>query len=62
MNSFTKLKQTHRHRKQVYGYQRKEGGGINQWYGIKRYVLQYIKQINKDLLYSTEKYNQYINL
>ena len=30
MNIFTKQKQTHRHRKQTYGYQRaKEGGGIN---------------------------------
>ena len=29
MNLFTKRKQTHRHRKQTYGYQRGKGGGIN---------------------------------
>ena len=30
MNLFTKQTQTHRHRKQTYGYQRrKAGGGIN---------------------------------
>ena len=29
MNLFTKQKQTHRHRKQTYGYQRVSGGGIN---------------------------------
>ena len=27
MNLFTKQKQTHRHRKQTYGYQREKGGG-----------------------------------
>ena len=26
MNLFTKEKQTHRHRKQIYGYQRGKGG------------------------------------
>ena len=29
MNLFTKQKQTHRHIKQTYGYQRGKGGGIN---------------------------------
>ena len=30
MNLFTKQKETHKHRKQTYGYQReKAGGGIN---------------------------------
>ena len=29
MNLFTKQKQTHRHRKQTYGYQRESRGGIN---------------------------------
>ena len=55
MNLFTKHKQTHRHRKQTYGYQRgKEVGGINLEFGINRHTLLYIKQINnKDLLYST---------
>ena len=55
MNLFTKQKQTHRHRKQIYGYQRgKVRGRINYEFGINRYELLYIKQISKkDLLYST---------
>ena len=61
MNFFTKQKQTHRYRKQTYGYQRGKGGGINQELGINRYTRLYIKQItNKDLLYSTENYIQYL--
>ena len=40
----------------IYGYQREEvGGGINQELVSSRYILPYVKQINKDLLYSTEK-------
>ena len=36
-----------------------EGGQINQEFGINRYTLLYIKQINnKDLLYSTGNYTQ----
>ena len=36
-------------------------GGIKWKYGINRYILPYIKQINsKDLLYSTGKYIQYL--
>ena len=47
MNLFTKQKQTHRHRKQTYGYQRGTvGGGINYEFGINIYTtLLYIKQI-----------------
>ena len=62
MNLFTKQKQTHRHRKQTYCYQRgKGGGGINQEFGINRYTLLYIKQINnKDVLYNTGNYIQYL--
>ena len=62
MNVFIKQKQTHRHRKQTYAYQRgKEGGGINQEFGINRYTLLYIKQItNKDLPYNTGNYIQYL--
>ena len=41
MNSFTKQKQTHRQRKQTYGYQSGKGGGINQEYGINIYTLIY---------------------
>ena len=61
MNLYTKQKQTHRHRKQTYGYKRgKRRGGINQDLGINIYTLLYIKQItNKDLLYSTGNYTQY---
>ena len=68
MNLFMKQKQTHRPRKQTGGYQRgkgkkergKGGGGINQEFGITRYKLLHIKQINKKfLLYSTGNYIQY---
>ena len=61
MNLFTKQKQTHRHRKQTYGYKRGKGqGGINQEIGSNIYMVLYIKQIaNKDLLYSTGNYTQY---
>ena len=59
MNLFAKQKQTHRRRKQTYGYQRgRERGGINWKYGINRCTLLYIKQVNnKDLLYSTGNYS-----
>ena len=56
MNLFTKQKQSHRCRKQTYGYQggKGEGRGINWETGIDMYTLLYIKQIaNKNLLYST---------
>ena len=60
MNLFTKQKQTHRHRKQTYGYQRGRGEQINQEFGIKMFTLLYIKQItNKDLVYSTGNFIQY---
>ena len=61
MNLFTKQKQSHRRRKQTYGYQGgKGGGGINWEIGIDIYTLLCIKQItNKDLLYSTKKSTQY---
>ena len=61
MNLSTKQKQTHRHRKQTYVYQMGRGEGINKDLGISRYKLLYIKQIsNKDLLYSTGNYTQYL--
>ena len=31
MNLYTKQKQTHRHKKQIYGYQRGEGGKLGVW-------------------------------
>ena len=49
MNLFTK--QSHRYRKQAYGYQGETGGGINWETGINICTLLYIRQItNKDLL------------
>ena len=62
MNLFSKQKETHRHRKQTYGYQREkgEGGGINYEAGINIYTQLCIKQAtNNDLLYSTGNYTQY---
>ena len=60
MNVFTKLKETHRHQKQMYGYQRGKEGGINYEFEINIYILLYIKQINnKDQLYITGKSTQY---
>ena len=60
MNLSTKQQETHRHREQTCGCQG-ERGGINQEFGINRYTLLYIKWINnKDLLYSNEKYIQYL--
>ena len=67
MNLFIKQKQTHRHRKQTHGYQRRRvgagGGGINWEYGTDRCTLPYIKQINdKHLLLSTRKYIQCLEI
>ena len=61
MNLFTKQKQTHKLRKQTYGYQRgKVGRRDKLGVGINIYTLLYIKQvINKDLLYSTGNSIQY---
>ena len=51
MNLFTKQKEAHRRREQIYGCQRGKGRGINCEFGINRYTLLYTKQINnKDLL------------
>ena len=45
MNLFTKQKQTHRCRKQIYGYQKgKIRGGINQEFGSNIYTLLYSQQ------------------
>ena len=57
MNLFMEHKQTRRHRKQTYGYQRGKGVGeeINEEFWISRYKLLSAKQINNEvLLYSTE--------
>ena len=50
---------------QTWGKKTKEEGwgGINLEFGINRYRLLFIKQItNKDLLYSTENYIQYLTV
>ena len=60
MNLFMKQKQTQT-QKQTFGYQRGKGGYINQEFGINRYTLLYIKQINnKDLLYNLGNHMQYL--
>ena len=46
MNLFAEQRQTYRHGKQTYGYQR---GGINKEFGIGKYILLYIKQINNKI-------------
>ena len=45
MKLFTKPRQTHRHRKQTYGYPKGQvgGRGINQEFGINIYTLLYVK-------------------
>jgi len=45
MNLSTKQKQTHRHRKQTYGYQQRnrEGGEINWEFGINIHTVLYKK-------------------
>ena len=42
MNLFTQKRQTHRHRKQSYGYQRGNVGGINWEMGISKHTLLHI--------------------
>ena len=60
MNLYIKQKQTHRHRQQIYGYQRGKWVGINQEIEINIYTLLHLKQItNKDLQYSTGYYTHY---
>ena len=60
MNLFTKQKQSHRYRKQTYGYQGARGEQINWEIVIHIYTLLYIKQItNKNLLYITGNSTKY---
>ena len=61
MNLFTKQKQTHKLREQIYGYQGEGcGGGRVREFGIDIYTLLYLKWItNKDLLYSIRNAAQY---
>ena len=43
MNLYTKQKQTHKHRKQIYGYQREKGERSKSAFEINRYKLLHIK-------------------
>ena len=57
------MKQTHRHREQICGCQRGQGGGgerLDWEFGISRCKLVYIEWINKVLPYSTRNYIQYL--
>ena len=61
INLFTKQKQTHRHRRQIYGYQRGKGRGEVNWeFGINMYMLLHLKQANKDPPCSTGNCMQYL--
>ena len=58
MNSFIKQKESHRCRKQTYGYQEMEGRNkLREWDGHIHPT--YIKQITKNLLYSIGNCIQY---
>ena len=62
MNLYTKQKWTHRQRTYLQLPKGRGREGVtNQEYGINRYKLLYMKQIsNKDLLYTTGNYIQYL--
>ena len=62
MNLLTKQEQTHRHRRQTYGYQRGKGGGVNQEYGINRNTSLYTKQIGNTIHINVYVCIQYINI
>ena len=56
---FTKQKQIHRLREQIYGYWGKGGEEYIKSLGLT-HTLLYMKWINMDLLYSTGNYTQYL--
>lgn len=60
MKLFIKQKQTHRDRKQTYGFLRGSGGGINWEYGITQIHTTICNIDNKDLGRSTKNYIQYL--
>ena len=60
MNLFTKQKQIHRHRKQIYGYQREKGWRRDKLEVWDQQIQTTIYKINnKVLLYNTGNYIQY---
>ena len=61
MKLFTEQKQTHRHRKQTYGYQGVNvGEGYVRSLGLTVRTNAYEIENNKDLLYTTENYTYYL--
>lgn len=58
MNLFTKQTQTPRHRKQTYDIKGKTREGINYTMGLRD--TYHFVQNNKDLLYSTGNYSEYL--
>ena len=59
MNLFTDQKQTHRLRKQIYGYQRgREGSDTFGLWDFRLHTTVY--KINKVLLYNTGNYTPYL--
>ena len=60
MNLFTKQKNTHRYRKQTYGYQRGNWGRDKLGVWDKHPYIAMYKINNKHLLYSTGNYIQYL--
>ena len=61
MNLFTKQKEAHRHRKQIYSYQRGKGRRIDWEIGIKAHILLYTGCVaSRDLLRGTGNYTQYL--
>ena len=60
MNLFTKQKQTHRHRKETYGYQSGKVGGDKLGVWDQHIYTNIYKITNKGLLYNTRNYTQYL--
>ena len=59
VNVFTKQKQTQRHRKEIYSYQRGNTEGYIKSLGLAYVYTTIYKIISKDLLYSTGSATQY---
>ena len=60
MNSLIKQKQTHRHRKQTYGYQRGKGGGMDKLGVWDQQIQTTIYKINNNVvLYTAGNYIKY---
>ena len=61
MNLFTKQKDSQTQKTNLRLPKEKWGEGINYEFGISKYKLLYIEQVNnKDILYNTGNYTQYL--